>query len=233
MVDSYINTESIWFRVISLIVVGLFLALFIWNAVYWARVSRLIENRVFRTGATLGVVRTTTPVEETITEGEVNTLFWLNVIWAIIAAIFFIWALIRLFFHAEARAEATTKVKHYVVAKAGSAKAAATRQVTRTDIGFGRPEAEIPDTSIDSQPQISNPTFVSESGGRYPQPKVRVRSEHYGNSQPTSGVNQNIPTYSQGGQVIRHTTVAPTTTAAPVRQSRTAMVPAGINIYEQ
>ncbi len=114
-----IDTEALWFRIISVLVVGFFLGLFIANAVYFDRIVR-------------------EPFSCTITRGEAQTLFWFNVIWAVIAAIFFVWAVVRLFWHATARAEAKQKVKHYVVAGAAGAKKAAGAQLERTDIGFGR-----------------------------------------------------------------------------------------------
>lgn len=119
MADSYINTESVWFRIISILVVGFFLGLFIANAVYWDRVY--------------------TKTCSAVTKDEAKTLFWFNVIWAVIAAIFFVWAIVRLFFHSTARAETTTKVKRYVVKKGNVAKVAVQQQLTRSDIGFGRP----------------------------------------------------------------------------------------------
>lgn len=118
MAEGYINTEAIWFRIISVLVVGFFLALFIANAIYW---DRIVKNTC-----------------NAITKGEAQTLFWFNVIWAVIASIFFLWAIIRLFFHSSARTEAATKVKHYVVAKSKKAQIAAKTQLARTDVGIGR-----------------------------------------------------------------------------------------------
>lgn len=127
-----IDTEALWFRIISVLVVGFFLGLFIANAVYFDRIVR-------------------EPFSCTVTKSEAQWLFWLNVIWAVIAAIFFVWAVVRLFWHASARAEAATKVKHYVVTKADEAKAEVASQFKRTDVGFGR-TASGPKVGITRQP---------------------------------------------------------------------------------
>ena len=110
-----IDTEAIWFRIISVLLIGFFLGLFIANAVYFDRIVR-------------------EPFSCTVTKTEAQTLFWFNVIWAVIAAILFIWAIVRLFWHESKRTEAKQKVKHYVTTKTAEAKVAA----QRTDIGFGR-----------------------------------------------------------------------------------------------
>lgn len=115
-----IDTEALWFRIISVLVIGFFLGLFIANAVYFDRIVR-------------------EPFSCTITKGEAQTLFWFNVIWAVIAAIFFVWAVVRLFWHASAREEAGKNVKHYVVAKTAKAKKIAKKKLKSTDFGFGRP----------------------------------------------------------------------------------------------
>jgi hypothetical protein len=126
-----VDTEALWFRIISVLVVGFFLGLFIANAVYFDRIVR-------------------EPFSCTVTKSEAQWLFWFNVIWAVIAAIFFVWAVVRLFWHASAREEAASKVKHYVVAKAAKAKAAAGAQFERTDVGFGRTTA-VPRVVINRQ----------------------------------------------------------------------------------
>jgi hypothetical protein len=132
-----VDTEALWFRIISVLVVGFFLGLFIANAVYFDRIVR-------------------EPFSCTVTKSEAQWLFWFNVIWAVIAAIFFVWAVVRLFWHASAREEAASKVKHYVVAKAAKAKTAAGAQLERTDVGFGRttttPRIDIGRRSVDVRP---------------------------------------------------------------------------------
>ena len=133
-----INTEAIWFRIISVILVGLFLALFIANAVFFDR----IRNN---------------PFSCTVTKTEADWMFWLNVIWAIIAAIFFVWAIIRLFWRESARDEAVAKAKQYAVTK----RDAAARQLQRTDVGFervpvGASNRQVPVTYVSSGPGSSD-----------------------------------------------------------------------------
>ena len=120
-----IDTEAIWFRIISVLLIGFFLGLFIANAVYFDRIVR-------------------EPFSCTVTKTEAQTLFWFNVVWAVIAAILFVWAIIRLFWHESKRTEAAQKVKHYVVAKSTAAKEAVATQAVRSDIGFGRPSTQVP-----------------------------------------------------------------------------------------
>ena len=135
-----INTEAIWFRIISVIIIGLFLILFIANAVFFDRIRKQ-------------------PFSCTVTKSEADWMFWLNVIWAIIAAIFFVWAIVRLFWRETARDEAAEKVKQYVTEKTAKAKLAA----QRTDVGFGATEPQyVPVQYVYSEPMgVSGESFTS------------------------------------------------------------------------
>lgn len=71
-------SEDLWFRVASVIATGFFTGLFIANAFYWNKIRNGSCNAV--------------------TSNDATVLFWLNVIFAIIVGLLFLWALIRLFY---------------------------------------------------------------------------------------------------------------------------------------
>src|SRR4030067_2756443 len=129
-----INTEAIWFRIIVVIVVGFFLALFIANAVFFDRIRKQ-------------------PFSCTVTQSEADGMFWLNVIWAIIAAVFFVWSIVRLFWTEPPGDVAVDRAKRYAARQTAAAK----QQLQRTDVGFGPlPQAQYvtqqPVQYVSSQP---------------------------------------------------------------------------------
>ena len=79
--DDRINPESLWFRVVTFILTGFFAALFITNAIYFDRIIRGSCSTVNLT--------------------ELTTLYWLNVILAIITILLFIWTFFRLTYHSK------------------------------------------------------------------------------------------------------------------------------------
>ncbi len=76
-----LETESIWFRSAAVIGFAFSTGVFVVNAVYWERVLSNNQN--------------------TISNSEATMLIWLNVIFALLSLIMFIWAIVRLFFHPE------------------------------------------------------------------------------------------------------------------------------------
>lgn len=71
------TTEDLWFRIIIIFVLILFIALFIINAIWWNKVKN--SNCV------------------NLSTSQANTMMWLNIIWAVIAGIILIWAIVRIF----------------------------------------------------------------------------------------------------------------------------------------
>ena len=86
-----INTESLWFRIVTFIATLLFVFIFIVNAFYFYKA---------RSG-----------VCTNISSQEALTLLWINIFLAIVAIIVFVWSLIRLFFHPASRQRGVTAVK--------------------------------------------------------------------------------------------------------------------------
>jgi len=72
------TTESRWFKIVVFLASGFFFGFSIANAVYYDRIRR---------GASCSA----------ISRNEANTMFWINVILAIIAGIVFIWSIYKLF----------------------------------------------------------------------------------------------------------------------------------------
>ena len=70
------TTESRWFKLVVVIASGLASAFFITNAIYYDRIRNGTCNA--------------------ISKSEADTMFWINVILAIISVIVFIWGIYRL-----------------------------------------------------------------------------------------------------------------------------------------
>ena len=83
-----LNPEDLWWRVLILIVLGFLLIIFIVNAIYFGRLRSRVCNAV--------------------TVGESNALFWINIVWAILTGVFFVWSFIRLFFHPSVKKASVT-----------------------------------------------------------------------------------------------------------------------------
>ena len=79
------DTESVWFRIVCVIVLALVLGLLIANAIYW--------NRFRQRAGTTSIP----------TKQEADGLFWFNAIMAFIVGAFFLWSLIRLFVYGNKR----------------------------------------------------------------------------------------------------------------------------------
>lgn len=108
MADGTVNTESLGFRIVVVIVTLLFAVLFIVNSVYFDRIY--------------------TNPGKTVTSSQAYTLFWINIVMAVIAVALFLWAVVRLFLSPSTRTQAATTikqkaivVKNVVAQKAGQA----------------------------------------------------------------------------------------------------------------